>query len=510
MDVEDDTPLDPVPISSLDGADARVETHISELFFVGDFVYKRKKPVSMGFLDFTARDARDAACRREVELNRRLAPDVYLGTADLSDESGRAVDLVVVMRRMPDERRLATLVVDGHDVSDHLRGLARLVAAFHGSPTTEPTLPEAASADAVAETWEAGFDEMRRFVGPVLPASEVDRVTTLVRTYIAGRRPLFDHRIAEGWVRDGHGDLQADDIFCLDDGPRVLDCVEFDDRLRHGDVLADVGFLAMDLERLGRPDLGKAFLDAHAEFSGERHPESLTEHYIAARAHVRSKVACLRYEQDPTAGVEPARRLHALALRHLEAGQVPLVLVGGLPGTGKSTLATRLGSERKWTILRSDAIRKERAGLAPSDPAPADFREGLYTPDVTRESYAALLDRARRLLELGEPVIVDASWTAGEFRVDARHLAEQVISPVVELHCEAPLEVIAERIGRRREPTEGVRSDATVDIATRMAERMDDWPEATGVDARRNPHEMLARAEHVLDRALTGHDAPSG
>ncbi len=256
-----------------DRAAAVAETHVSVLVFAGNRAYKLKKPVALGFLDFSTRQAREAACRREVEPNRRLAPDVYLGVADVSGPDGNPCDYLVVMRRMPAGRRLAALV----------RAMAPLVG-----PVLEPELASRAG---------------------------------LARRYLAGRGALLEHRAASGMVRDGHGDLLAEDIFLLDDGPRVLDCIEFDDRLRYGDVLADVAFLAMDLERLGAPRLAAQFLDCYREFSGHPHPASLMEHYVAYRAHVRAKVACLRHQQGDGAAAGEAAALLSLAVRHLERGR---------------------------------------------------------------------------------------------------------------------------------------------------------------------------------------------
>ncbi len=231
------------------------ETHTGVVFFVGDRAYKLKKPVHYGFVDFRSREARLAACRREVELNRRLAPDVYLGVADVLDAGGRACDHLVVMRRLPEDRRLADLVAAGAPVEAELGRLARLLAEFHAGADRSARADEAAGSEALTRRWAANSAEMARLVGPVFDAGVVDRVDRLARRYLAGRGPLFGDRVAAGRACDGHGDLLAEDIFCLEDGPRVLDCLEFDDGLRLGDVLADVAFLAMDLERLGRPEL---------------------------------------------------------------------------------------------------------------------------------------------------------------------------------------------------------------------------------------------------------------
>ncbi len=322
------------------------ETHIGIVLLLGDRAYKLKKPVRTPFLDFSTREQRLAALQRELRLNRRLAPDVYLGLADVSAVSpdggpvaGDPAEHVLVMRRMPADRRLATLVRSGADVDEDLRALARLVAAFHAGADRGPEIAVEGGRDALRARWRANIAELQPFRGTVLDASTVDAIEALAMRFLAGRGPLFADRIAHDRVVDGHGDLIAGDVFCLDDGPRVLDCLEFDDRLRYVDVLDDVAFLAMDLERLGRPDLAERFLDAYVEFSADPAPSSLRHHYIAYRAVVRAKVACLRHAQGDESAAAEAVQHTDIALQHLRAGDVRLVLVGGLPGTGKTTLA---------------------------------------------------------------------------------------------------------------------------------------------------------------------------
>ncbi|MEX2555022.1 MAG: phosphotransferase, partial [Actinomycetota bacterium] len=351
-------------------------------------MYKQKKPVRFPFLDFSTREARESACRREVALNSRLAPDVYRGVATVLGPDGEPCDHLVVMRRMPDSRRLSNLL-GSRDAAEHMRRIAKVMAAFHAEAATSAEIDSAATAEAVAQNWRDNFEEVRRFAGRYLDAGALARAEGLAVGFLAGRRALFDHRIAAGKIRDGHGDLLADDIFCLPDGPRILDCIEFSDRLRYGDVLSDIAFLAMDLERLGRPDLAVEFVNRYREFSGEDAPEPLVHHYIAYRAQVRSKVACLRAEQgDPEAAAEAARLLE-IAVRHLERARVRLVLIGGLPGTGKTTLAHLISEDRGWAHWHSDDTRKELAGIPPSTPAPAPYGEGLYAGETTRATYRA-------------------------------------------------------------------------------------------------------------------------
>ena len=290
------------------GAQVR-ETHSAAVFLVGDRAYKLKKSVDLGFLDFRDLTARAAVCAREVELNRRLAPDVYLGVADVVGPDGAVCDHLVVMRRMPDDRRLSTLVRTGADVDDGLWHLAHLVAAFYSRADRPPVTAAAASRDALAARWADNTASLLDHGRGVVDLDEVLVVDALAARYLAGRNALFERRIGEGRAIDGHGDLLADDIFLLDDAPRVLDCIEFDDSLRFGDALADVAFLAMDLERLGRPDLAERFLAAYREHADDTWPASLAHHHVAYRAHVRAKVGAIRVGQGDAAAASEAHTL---------------------------------------------------------------------------------------------------------------------------------------------------------------------------------------------------------
>ncbi len=272
----------------------------------------------------------------------------------------------------------------------------------------------------------------------------------------------------------------ADDIFCLDDGPRVLDCIEFDDDLRLGDALADVAFLAMDLEDLGRPDLAELFLAAYREHAADVWPATLAHHDVAYRAQVRAKVTAIRAQQGDGEAADHARRLLGLALAHLEAGRVRLILIGGLPATGKSTLAEGVAASFPAVVLRSDVIRKELAGLPSTAHAPAAFGAGIYDEAMTARTYDSMLQRARTALAHGESVILDASWTDPRWRRAARQLADRTYADLVQLCCVAPAAVTHERLHRRAGTDDP--SDATPAVATAMRDALAEWPEATTID----------------------------
>ena len=484
------------------------ETHISVLVMIGDRAYKLKKPVRLDFVDLSTREAREQLCHREVELNRRIAPDVYLGVADILGPDQTVCDHLVVMRRMPEDRRLSTLVRTGALAEAQLQQVARSIAAFHAGAATSDLIAATGRAEAQQARWDDTFATMDRFSESIVPRETEERIRVLAREYLAGRTPLFENRLARGKIRDGHGDLLADDIFCLDDGPRILDCLEFDDRLRYGDVLADVCFLAMDLERLGAPELGQRFLGWYREFSADTYPATLAEHYLGYRAHIRAMVACLRADQqvDGSETVEGARGLLDLALAHLERGQVPIVLVGGLPGTGKSTLAEGLADQLDWAVLRSDELRKNLAGMNAADPGGAPVGQGIYTPAMTDSTYRELIRRAVELVELGEPVILDASWTDRRHRDLAVAAAQRSSSTLIELECRVPAAMAAIRLrGRARAGADA--SDATPAVARSMAARADPWPSARVVDTRAAPERVTEEARTLVASTLR---APAG
>lgn len=472
------------------------ETHVSTLFFAGDRVYKLKKPVTTGFLDFSTPEARHRACRREVELNRRFAPDVYLGVAELALE-GEPIDHLVVMRRMPPSRRLSS-ILDEPGIETELRRVAEVVAGFHATAPRGQEIDDAAGVEALLELWRTGADQLGPFVPDVLGDDEVARMLGLAEEYLHGRAPLVEQRLAAGRACDGHGDLRAEDVFCLEDGPRILDCLEFDDRLRYGDVLLDVAFLAMDLDHLGRADLAEVFLDAYRAASGDAWPPSLAHLHVAYRAHVRSKVACIRHGQGDADAAGSARSLHALALSHLERGRVPALLVGGAPGTGKSTLAEGLAQRLGAVRLSTDDLRG--GVVPPSAGAAGQLHAGRYAPELVGAVYDELVERARVHLGEGVPVVLDASWSSADRRAAAREVARACSSPVVELCCTVDPDVAAERIAARA-AAGGSTSEVTPEIAAELARSRDPWPEAAEVSTAPPPDAVLERAHaEVVER----------
>ena len=479
------------------------ETHTGLVVLVGDLAYKVKKPVVTDFLDFSTTASRERACAHEVMLNRRLAPESYLGVAHFAGPQGGDPEPVIVMRRYSDDVRLATKVRRGEPVEGDLAAVAAILARFHADAQRSREIDEAAGVDAVAARWRENLTELARYADGKVPGidpSVVDEIDGLATEFVAGRAVLFADRIAARCIVDGHADLLADDIFCLPAGPALLDCLEFDDKLRYLDVADDISFLAMDLEFLGRPDLADVFTERYREASGDQAPESLRHFYIAYRAGVRAKVDCVRYLQGRAESAEDARRHLDLALSHLREGAVRLILVGGGPGTGKTTVARALGEVLGAQVISTDDVRAELVRRGDLSGEPGVLGAGLYTRENVDAVYDDLLPQARLALCGGHTVILDATWHDERHRIRARDLARGTAARVVELACLAPPEDTAERIRTRTATT----SQVTVAIAADMARRDDGtWAESKVLDTTKPLAETLAAAKDLCRQSNT-------
>ncbi|MDP7724113.1 bifunctional aminoglycoside phosphotransferase/ATP-binding protein [Mycobacterium sp. TY814] len=476
------------------------ETHTGVVVLAGDRAYKAKKPVLTDFVDFRTTEERERACRREVELNRRLSPEAYLGVAHLSDPAGGAAEPIVVMRRYRDQDRLAFLL--GHKASGECERLLDAIAAvltdFHSRAERSPLISIQGEAGAVDQRWRANLNELHQFTAvPGVTQETVTRIERLAAEYVSGRGRLFARRIDEDSILDGHGDLLADDIFFVDGQPVLLDCLEFDDQLRYLDRIDDAAFLAMDLEFLGRRDLGDHFMARYVALTGDAAPPSLQHFYIAYRAGVRAKVDCVRFLQGRQQSADDAARHLAIAAEHLTAGAVRLVLIGGNPGSGKSTVARGLAEQVGAQVISTDDVRRELRESGAISGSPGVLDSGLYSPDNVAAVYETVLHRARVLLHEGRSVILDGTWQDPGLRAQARRMAGETHARIAEIVCAVPVETSAGRIEHRAPGN----SDATPDIAAALAARRDAWESAYRMDTSQPLDASVAQAYEVWSRA---------
>ncbi|HWR98115.1 MAG TPA: AAA family ATPase, partial [Candidatus Methanoperedens sp.] len=446
-----------------------VQTHISWVFIAGDRVYKVKKPVDFGFLDFSTLPRRARACRREVELNRRLAPGLYLGVVPIYASKplaprgfalsppGRVVEHAVVMRLLPQERLLSSLLARGTAGAAVMRRVARRIAAFHARAT-----PAAARWRRVAvleERLRENFRQTVPFLGRTVSRGDYLLVWDYNHDFLARQRALLEKRAREGRIRDGHGDLHAEHVWIGRAGVLVYDCIEFSDRLRQGDVAADIAFLYMDLLHHRRPDLATALMHEYLRRTGDWEVRLLVPFYACYRAVVREKVESLQLA-DPgiaaaakRAAARRAAGYFRLARELARRDARPrLFVVGGLPGSGKSTVARGLAGRIGADCLASDVLRKELAGAEPQTRLPAAVGEGIYQPALTALTYGELLRQAERLLRAGRSVVLDATFARAADRRRAAALARAVGGVLVAAECRCPARVARERLAARSRP----------------------------------------------------------
>lgn len=473
------------------------ETHTGLVTLVGDRAFKVKKPVRTDFLDFSTAAKRAEACHREVELNRRLAPSSYLGVGQFHPPVGEP-EPVVVIRRYPDSERLATLVSCGVPVGKWLMTIAEMLARFHADADRGPVVDTEATTEALRDRWQQNLSELRRHVGPVLAEEPLADIERLAMQYLAGRGLLYDNRIAARRIVDGHGDLLSQDIFCTAEGPVLLDCLEFDDRLRYVDGVDDAAFLAMDLEFLGRRDLADLFLDEYCLQAGDHAAHSLRHFCVAYRAVVRAKVDCVRVGQGHPDGIAAAQRHLAIAHSHLKAGCVQLVVVGGGPGTGKTTIAHALAEIIDAHVISTDEVRRELRQSGDITGGVGDLNAGLYAPDKVSAVYDEVLNRARNWLSAGHSVVLDGTWRDARQRQRAHTVAAETHSPIVELVCTSPVGDAANRIAGRGRTA----SDATPAMAAELSGWSGEWPSAHPVDTTRPLEESVREARHVCAAAI--------
>ncbi|QDU98882.1 bifunctional aminoglycoside phosphotransferase/ATP-binding protein [Lignipirellula cremea] len=446
------------------------QTHISAVFLAGSLVYKIKKPVDFGFLDFRTLAQRRHFCEEEVRLNRRLAPHVYLGVVPVTRDAdgaclegdGEVVEWAVKMQRLPEGATLWNRLQAGRVQMKEVRTLAQKIAAFHDHAASGPHISAGGRFEVVAGNARDNFTQSAASVGVTVSHAVFSRAEVLVEESLARLQPLIESRADRDMPRDTHGDLRLDHIYRFPDREPpgdlvIIDCIEFNERFRFADPVSDMAFLLMELRLQGHRDLASAFGEAYFHASCDDEGRSLLCFYTAYRAMVRAKVEGLRIgraeinDADQQVALAKSRALWLLALGELEPPRRKpcLVLVAGLPGSGKSTLARELGDRENFEVIRTDVVRKELAGAAGLTTS-SEFGDGIYSPEWTEQTYAECLRRAKEFLFQGKRVLVDGNFreerwrgvfldTAGDWGVPGRLLV-----------CQASPGIVRARLQHRR------------------------------------------------------------
>ena len=483
------------------------ETHISHIFFVGDLVYKIKKPVHFSFLDYSTLAKRHRFVKAELRLNRRLAPSVYLAVVPITKSGmswqlagkGKAGEYSLVMRRLP-EKRMMPFLLERQDVtSGMMRELADFVASFHkrakrivpAAPWRYPKLAQ--------RQWDDNLTDLKNVAGESADAEMVALLKETGSRFIEQHSDLLIKRAKQGWIRDVHGDLHCENICFSSEGIQIFDCIEFSSQFRQSDLVSEIAFLIMDLEARGAGSLVEPFLKRYRRVVADPDLLRLLPFYKSHRALIRGKVQLLR------AAPGTAARYFRLAARFTWESFKPfLLIVCGLTGSGKSMLARELGERLGMPVINSDALRKSL--MTEPGAQRVGFNTGIYSPWVTEKTYAKIAHRAEKEILNGTGAILDATFRAKVERERILRLARKHHIPCLVIRCFASAETTKRRLERRN--TEGADvSDGRWEIYLRQvatAEPMDEVPPADRLELNtEQPADQLAReSEQFLRRRL--------
>ncbi len=469
----------PHPVTTVE----HLQTHISHVLLAGDYAYKIKKPLNLGFLDFTSLERRKYYCEEELRLNSRLAPEIYLDCVPIGGDpaqpvwgsTGPAIEYAVRMRRFSQEALLDRLLAADRLNAGHLEALAQRLAEFHRAI---PAVNPAASFGDPEPVWQPMLDNFSHTRTLLDDPADLDLLTAVEQWTLAALprlRPQLAQRKAEGWIRECHGDLHLGNMVLTESSQiTIFDCIEFNDDFRWIDVINDLAFLIMDLRFRDADAFAQRVLNTYLEYSGDFAGAALLSCYQVYRAMVRAKINAIQASQDSipdaarAANREQCRAYLQLALTLTQQPAPFLLITHGVSGSGKSHWTQKLLERFPGAIrIRSDVERKRLFGLGPLEDSGSSLGQGLYTPAVSAQTYERLLELAEGLLAAGHSVLVDATFMKRDHRQPFRDLAAQRGAPFILLNCTADPATLRERVAARRERGDDA-AEADVEVLERQ------------------------------------------
>jgi aminoglycoside phosphotransferase family enzyme/predicted kinase len=451
-----------------------LQTQMSFVLLTDNYVYKVKKPVNLGFLDYTTLEKRRFFCQREVELNQRLCPEVYLGVVPIIQEGsniivegkGEAIEYAVKMHRLPQQAMMDRLLAGDRVTPEMITRVAQKLAEFHKRAETNATISAFGEIKAIRKNTDENFTQTEKYIGNTISQEKYQRIKAYTDSFIKKNATLFQQRIAGGRIRDCHGDLHAAHV-CFTDGICIYDCIEFNDRFRYSDVAAEVAFLAMDLDHYGRADLARRFVSAYIDKSQDSGLIKLLNFYKCYRAYVRGKVEGFKLD-DPYIAPAEKRQILEVASSYFDLADAyirskpMLFITSGLVGTGKTFLAQALAKRLGLVVISSDVTRKKLAGIPVTEHRFEEFDAGIYSPEFSKKTYGKMFTEAGDILNEGGSVIMDASFIRAEERLKAKKLAGESGADFFIVECRLDEKTIKQRLARRLE--EGSTSDGRWEI----------------------------------------------
>ena len=491
-----------------------IETHISWVVLTGDFVYKIKKPVDFGFLDFSTLAKRKEFCEQEFQLNRRLAPDIYLsvvlitGSTDKpvissmvdDGDDDKAFEYAVKMKQFPQTSQLDNMLAAGYLTVEHVDVLAHMVADFHKRTAVASNRDSHGNKDKVYQPVIENFVLINESLKTDLYDSKLIKLKQWSLTEFTKQESVFEQRKKDGFVRECHGDMHLRNLAWINDKPVAFDCIEFNPDLRWIDVISEIAFLVMDLQDRKQQHLANRFLNKYLEITGDYTGLKVLPFYLCYRAMVRAKVDAIRIgqlDQDSELFQDEFKAFESylhLAISYTKTPKPELLIMRGLSASGKSTVSQQLLEKLGAIRIRSDVERKRLYAREFSDKTASDIDKGIYTAQASEQTYAKLLELASEIITSGFSVIIDAAFLQHHQRIPFQNLAKQLLVPYKIIEVTAPFEILRQRIIARKNDV----SDADLSVLNNQVKHWKPLTEDERIDALRVNTEQIIDFEMLL------------
>ena len=439
------------------------DTHISWIIFTGKFVYKIKKPLDLGFLDFSTLAKRKHYCEEELRLNQRFAPDYYLSVEPIL-EAGKVIEYAVKMRQFPENQLLSQLAAKGALTVQHIDQIATSIAQIHQSLPQANTSSTYGQASDVFSAAVDNFRVLKQLTSQKDDLTKMEHIENWTTNFMQTQRALFEKRLREGFIRECHGDLHLANITLIDQSPVIFDCIEFNESFRWIDTLSDLAFLIMDLHYYQQPELARRLLNLYLELTGDYAGLKMLRFYLVYRAMVRCKVEAIHHSQSPQQNSAARYQTYLdLALSWLKPQNPKLMITYGFSGSGKSFISQILVENSESIRIRSDVERKRLFGLSVLEQSTPKLKSQMYSSHASQQTYQRLSLLASELIDAGYSTIIDATFLSRQPRQHFQQLAKELRVPFIILHTHAPVSLLRKWIKERALGNKDA-SEATVEV----------------------------------------------
>jgi len=447
-----------------------LQTHISFIALTGKYAYKVKKPVNFGFLDFSTLKKRKHFCEEELKLNRRLCPDIYLDVIPITKKkndglelngNGEVVEYTIKMKEFPQDRIMTNLLKQNKIAEETIDKICDILVNFYNSGKHSTKIDSYGRLESIKKNIDENFEQTKSMIDVTIPNKIFSYIKNANKRFFKERKEIFNHRVSEGHIRDCHGDLHSGNIV-ISDKIHIFDCIEFNERFRYCDVASDIGFLAMDLDYLNHPYLSSYLIYRYVEKSKDYSIFDVLNFYKSYRAYVRGKVIGFRLN-DTNINKKETKEITESTKKYFDLSQYyaslfsidldnkkPLLfIVGGLTGTGKSTLSLKIAVDYNAHIINTDVVRKELAGIDRFERHYNEFNTGLYSPEKIDFTYDKVMEKAAALLKKGRNVVLDATFQKQKYLEMAKNIAKENAASLVIIRCVCPDNVVKKWLGER-------------------------------------------------------------